>query len=233
VVSRPSLKTINKTIAMNEANIDNITDFYKSLNSTKMLEAQSMIAGAPSAIEDKLTYDMSAVSIKAANDAIKHIETNRKLVTLPLDTYKKEIMEVERDATAPLRAYIEERKQMMIDYSNELERKKAEADAKIAQQAADALMSASTTDVSGIFATFTDATTTTTLELDHTKNIRITKKAEIVGEVDWATLLWTLMQAEMFDVAELLRKLPKAMEITNISAIAGIELTEVKTQAIR
>ncbi len=218
---------------MNSANIDNITDFYKSLNSTKILEAQSMIKGAPSAIEDKLTYDMSAVSIKAANDAIKHIETNRKLVTLPLDTYKKEIMEVERDAVAPLRAYIEERKQMMIDYSNELERKKAEADAKIAQQAADALMSASTSDVSNIFATFTDATTTTTLELDHTKNIRISKKAEIIGEVDWATLLWTLMQAEMFDVAELLRKLPKAMEITNISAIGGIQLTEVKTQTIR
>ena len=218
---------------MNSANIDNITDFYKSLNSTKILEAQSMIKGAPSAIEDKLTYDMSAVSIKAANDAIKHIETNRKLVTLPLDTYKKEIMEVERDAIAPLKAYIDERKQMMIDYSNELERKKAEADAKIAQQAADALMSASTSDVSNIFATFTDATTTTTLELDHTKNIRISKKAEIIGEVDWATLLWTLMQAEMFDVAELLRKLPKAMEITNISAIGGIQLTEVKTQTIR
>jgi hypothetical protein len=41
------------------------------------------------------------------------------------------------------------------------------------------------------------------------------------------------MQAEMFDVAELLRKLPKAMEITNITEIRGIELTEVKTQVIR
>jgi hypothetical protein len=69
--------------------------------------------------------------------------------------------------------------------------------------------------------------------MDHTKNIRITKKAEIVGEVDWATLLWTLMQAEMFDVAELLRKLPKAMEITNIAEIKGIEIVEHKTQAIR
>jgi hypothetical protein len=192
-----------------------------------------MIEGAPQAIEDKLSYDMSAESIKAANDAIKHIETNRKMVTSPLDAYKKSVMDVERDATAPLKAYIEERKAMMIDYSNELERKKAEADAKIAQEAADALMSASSSDVSNIFATFTDATTTTTLELDHTKNIRITKKAEIVGEVDWMTLLWTLMQAEMFDVAELLRKLPKAMEITNIAEIRGIEIVERKTQAIR
>jgi hypothetical protein len=218
---------------MNAANIENISEFYKSLNSTEVLRAQSMISSAPQAIEDKLSYDMSAESIKAANDAIKHIETNRKMVTSPLDAYKKSVMDVERDATAPLRAYIEERKAMMIDYSNDLERKKAEVDAKIAQEAADALMSASSSDVSNIFATFTDATTTTTLELDHTKNIRITKKAEIVGEVDWMTLLWTLMQAEMFDVQELLRKLPKAMEITNISAIGGIEIVERKTQAIR
>jgi hypothetical protein len=218
---------------MNAANIENISEFYKSLNSTEVLRAQSMIEGAPQAIEDRLSYDMSAESIKAANDAIKHIETNRKMVTSPLDAYKKSVMDVERDATAPLKSYIEQRKQMMIDYSNDLERKKAEADAKIAQDAADALMSASTSDVSNIFATFTDATTTTTLELDHTKNIRITKKAEIVGEVDWMTLLWTLMQAEMFDVQELLRKLPKAMEITNIAEIRGIEIVERKTQAIR
>ena len=218
---------------MNAANIENISEFYKSLNSTEVLRAQGMIEGAPKAIEDKLSYDMSAESIKAANDAIKHIETNRKMVTLPLDAYKKTVMDVERDATAPLKAYIEQRKAMMIDYSNELERIKAEADAKIAQQAADALKSASTSDVSDIFATFTDATTTTTLELDHTKNIRISKKAEIVGDVEWETVLMTLLNAEMLDIQELLRKLPKAMEITRTIAIRGIQLTEVKTQVIR
>ena len=218
---------------MNAANIDNISDFYKSLNSTEVLRAQSMMQSAPQAIEDKLSYDMSAASIKAANDAIKHIETNRKMVTLPLDAYKKSVMDVERDAIAPLKAYIDQRKAMMIDYSNELAVKKSVADAKIAQEAADALKLAVTSDVSGIFANFTDATTSTTLELDHTKNIRISKKAEIVGEVDWATVLWTLMQAEMFDVAELLRKLPKAMEITNIAEIKGIEIIEVKNQVIR
>ena len=218
---------------MNAANIENISEFYKSLNSTEVLRAQSMIEGAPTTIEDKLSYDMSAASIKAANDAIKHIETNRKLVTLPLDAYKKSVMDVERDAIAPLKAYIDERKAMMIDYSNELERKKAEADAKIAQEAAKALLASSADEVASIMAKFTDSTTSTTLDIDHTKNIRITKKAEIVGEVDWMTLLWTLMQAEMFDVAELLRKLPKAMEITNIAEIRGIEIVEHKTQAIR
>jgi hypothetical protein len=218
---------------MNGVNIDNLSEFYKALNSTEVLRAQGMIEGAPKAIEDKLSYDMSAESIKAANDAIKHIETNRKMVTLPLDAYKKSVMDVERDAIAPLKAYIDQRKAMMIDYSNELAVKKAVADAKIAQEAADALKLAVTSDVSGIFANFTDATTSTTLELDHTKNIRISKKAEIVGEVDWATVLWTLMQAEMFDIQELLRKLPKAMEITNIAEIKGIEIIEVKNQVIR
>ena len=218
---------------MNAANIENISEFYKSLNSTEVLRAQGMIEGAPKAIEDKLSYDMSAESIKAANDAIKHIETNRKMVTLPLDAYKKTVMDVERDATAPLKAYIEQRKAMMIDYSNELAVKKAVADAKIAQEAADALKLAVTSDVSGIFANFTDATTTTTLELDHTKNIRISKKAEIVGDVEWETVLMTLLNAEMLDIQELLRKLPKAMEITRTIAIRGIQLTEVKTQVIR
>ena len=218
---------------MNGVNIDNLSEFYKVLNSTEVLRAQSMIQSAPQAIEDKLSYDMSAESIKAANDAIKHIETNRKLVTLPLDTYKKSIMEVERDATAPLKEYIEQRKALMIDYSNELQRKKAEADAKIAQEAANALLQASTEDVASIMAKFTDSTTSTTLDIDHTKNIRITKKAEIVGEVDWATVLWTLMRAEMFDMQEILRKLPKAMEITNMDRINGIEIVEHKTQAIR
>ena len=218
---------------MNGVNIDNLSEFYKALNSTEVLRAQGMIEGAPKAIEDKLSYDMSAESIKAANDAIKHIETNRKLVTLPLDAYKKSVMDVERDATAPLKAYIEQRKAMMIDYSNELAVKKAVADAKIAQEAADALKSAVTSDVSGIFASFTDATTSTTLELDHTKNIRISKKAQIVGEVDWMTVLWTLRQADMIDVPELLRKLPKAMEITNMESIKGIEIIEVKNQVIR
>ena len=218
---------------MNAANIENISEFYKSLNSTEVLRAQGMIEGAPKAIEDKLSYDMSAESIKAANDAIKHIETNRKMVTLPLDAYKKSVMDVERDATAPLKQYIEDRKLMMLAYSQWLDLQKAIADAKIAQEAHDALLEASSTDVSNIMATFTDKTTTTTLELDHTKNIRITKKAEIVGEVDWATLLWTLMQAEMFDIQELLRKLPKAMEITNMESIKGIQIIEVKNQVIR
>jgi hypothetical protein len=192
-----------------------------------------MMKAVPSKIEDKFSYDVSAESIKAANDAIKHIETHRKTITLPLDAYKKQLMDIEKAATQPLRDFIDSRKVLMVQYSNELERIKAEADAKIAAEAKAALANSGAGTVADIMAHFTDAMTATTLDNDHTKNIRISKKAEMIGPVDWRTLLMTIMQAEMFDVAELLRKLPKAMELTGTTAIKGIQIVEVKTQVIR
>ena len=216
-----------------ETNIDNLNQFHNAINSAEVLKSQQMMKAVPSKIEDKFSYDVSAESIKAANDAIKHIETHRKTITLPLDAFKKQLMDIEKAATQPLRDFIEQRKGLMVEYSNELERIKAEADAKIAAEAKAALANIGAAMVADIMAHFTDAMTTTTLSNDHTKNIRISKKAEMVGPVDWRTLLMTIMQAEMFDVAELLRKLPKAMELTNTAAIGGIKLTEVKTQVIR
>jgi hypothetical protein len=152
---------------------------------------------------------------------------------LPLDAYKKQLMDIEKAATQPLRDFIDSRKVLMVQYSNELERIKAEADAKIAAEAKAALANSGAGTVADIMAHFTDAMTATTLDNDHTKNIRISKKAEMIGPVDWRTLLMTIMQAEMFDVAELLRKLPKAMELTGTTAIKGIQIVEVKTQVIR
>jgi hypothetical protein len=216
-----------------ETNIDNLNQFHNAINSAEVLKSQQMMKAVPSKIEDKFSYDVSAEAIKTVNDAIKHIETHRKTITLPLDAFKKQLMDIEKAATQPLRDFIEQRKGLMVEYSNELERIKAEADAKIAAEAKAALANSGAGTVADIMAHFTDAMTTTTLSNDHTKNIRISKKAEIVGDVDWRTLLMTIMQAEMFDVAELLRKLPKAMELTNTAAIGGIKLTEVKTQVIR
>jgi hypothetical protein len=216
-----------------ETNIENLTQFHNAINSAEVLKSQQMMKAVPSKIEDKFSYDVSAESIKAANDAIKHIETHRKTITLPLDAYKKQLMDIEKAATQPLRDFIEQRKGLMVQYSNELERIKAEADAKIAAEAKAALANSGAGTVADIMAHFTDAMTTTTLDNDHTKNIRISKRAEIVGDVDWRTLLMTIMQAELFDVAELLRKLPKAMELTGTENIKGIKIVEVKTQVIR
>ena len=216
-----------------ETNIENLTQFHNAINSAEVLKSQQMMKAVPSKIEDKFSYDVSAEAIKAANDAIKHIETNRKTITLPLDAYKKQLMDIEKAATQPLRDFIEQRKSLMVQYSNELERIKAEADAKIAAEAKAALANSGAGTVADIMAHFTDAMTTTTLSNDHTKNIRISKKAEIVGDVDWRTLLMTIMQAELFDISELLRKLPKAMELTGTENIKGIKIVEVKTQVIR
>jgi hypothetical protein len=216
-----------------ETNIDNLNQFHNAINSAEVLKSQQMMKAVPSKIEDKFSYDVSAEAIKVANDAIKHIETHRKTITLPLDAYKKQLMDIEKAATQPLRDFIEQRKGLMVEYSNELERIKAEADAKIAAEAKKAMLNSGAGAVADIMAHFTDAMTATTLDNDHTKNIRISKKAEIVGDVDWSTLLMTIMQAELFDVSELLRKLPKAMELTNTTAIKGIKIVEVKTQVIR
>jgi hypothetical protein len=216
-----------------ETNIDNLNDFHNAINSAEVLQSQAMIKAAPAKIEDKFSYDLSAHAIKSANDAIKHIETHRKMLTLPLDAFKKQLMDIEKAATQPLKDFIDNRKALMVEYSNELERIKAEADLKIAAQAKAALANSGAGTVADIMAHFTDAMTATTLNNDHTKNIRISKRAEMVGEVDWSTVLMTIMKAEMFDVTELMRKLPKAMELTGTANIKGIKLTEVKTQVIR
>ena len=216
-----------------ETNIENLTDFHNAINSAEVLKSQQMMKAVPAKIEDKFSYDVSAESIKAANDAIKHIETHRKMITLPLDAFKKQLMDIEKAATQPLRDFIDNRKALMIEYSNELERIKAEADAKIAAEAKAAMLNSGAGAVADIMAHFTDAMTATTLSNDHTKNIRISKKAEMVGKVDWLAVLMTIMKAEMFDVSELMRKLPKAMEVTGTSSIKGIEIIEVKTQVIR
>jgi hypothetical protein len=216
-----------------ETNIENLTDFHNAINSAEVLKSQQMMKAVPSKIEDKFSYDASAEAIKTVNDAIKHIETHRKTITLPLDSFKKQLMDIEKAATQPLRDFIDQRKSLMVEYSNELERIKAEADAKIAAEAKAALANSGAGTVADIMAHFTDAMTTTTLNNDHTKNIRISKRAEMVGEVDWQAVLMTIMRAEMFDVIELMRKLPKAMELTGTTQIKGIKLTEVKTQVIR
>ena len=216
-----------------ETNIENLTDFHNAINSPEVHKSQQMMKAVPAKIEDKFSYDVSAESIKSANDAIKLIENHRKMLTLPLDAFKKQLMDIEKAATQPLRDFIEQRKGLMVQYSNELERIKAEVDAKIAAEAKAALAKSGAGTVADIMAHFTDAMTATTLNNDHTKNIRISKRAEMVGEVDWSTVLMTIMKAEMFDVTELIRKLPKAMELTGTANIKGIKLTEVKTQVIR
>jgi hypothetical protein len=220
---------------MNEANLSNVSEFYKSLNSTEVLKAQGMIKEAPVEIVDKLSYDMSAVSIKAANDAIKHIETNRKMVTTPLDAYKKSIMDVEKDAVAPLNRFIAERKAMMLLYSEELERKQREANDKIKAEAAEKLANSGADAIADIMGNFTDQLVS--IQTEQAKNIRVTKKARIaegveLHKVDWAAVVSVLIAAHKFNSEVLLTSLPAAMKDAGVSNIFGVEVYEHRTQVI-
>ena len=187
-----------------------IEKLYQTINSAEVLSAQQTIHNA-SAITNSAEYASAASAISQVNQAVKAIENARKTVTTPLDSYKKELMRIESDATAPLMAFITSTKAAMLRYSAESERKLAAEQAKAT--------------------TFEDLVDVT-IKQDHIKGIRTIRKVRISGEVDWLKVLSVLFGSGMYKPDDLTRNLLKAMEICNIEAIAGIEIYEEKIQTI-
>ena len=187
-----------------------IEKLYQTINSAEVLSAQQTIHNA-SAITNSAEYASAASAISQVNQAVKAIENARKTVTTPLDSYKKELMRIESDATAPLMAFITATKAAMLKYSAESERKLAAEQAKAT--------------------TFEDLVDVT-IKQDHIKGIRTIRKVRISGEVDWLKVLSVLFGSGMYKPEDLTRNLLKAMEICNIEAIAGIEIYEEKIQTI-
>ena len=187
-----------------------IEKLYQTINSAEVLSAQQTIHNA-SAITNSAEYASAASAISQVNQAVKAIENARKTVTTPLDSYKKELMRIESDATAPLMAFITATKAAMLQYSAESERKLAAEQAKAT--------------------TFEDLVDVT-IKQDHIKGIRTIRKVRINGEVDWLKVLSVLFGSGMYKPEDLTRNLLKAMEICNIEAIAGIEIYEEKIQTI-
>ena len=187
-----------------------IEKLYQTINSAEVLSAQQTIHNA-SAITTSAEYSAAASAISQVNQAVKAIENARKTVTTPLDSYKKELMRIESDATAPLMAFITATKAAMLQYSAESERKLAAEQAKAT--------------------TFEDLVDVT-IKQDHIKGIRTIRKVRINGEVDWLKVLSVLFGSGMYKPEDLTRNLLKAMEICNIEAIAGIEIYEEKIQTI-
>jgi len=187
-----------------------IEKLYQTINSAEVLSAQQTIHNA-SAITTSAEYASAASAISQVNQAVKAIENARKTVTTPLDSYKKELMRIESDATAPLMAFITATKAAMLRYSAESERKLAAEQAKAT--------------------TFEDLVDVT-IKQDHIKGIRTIRKVRISGEVDWLKVLSVLFGSGMYKPEDLTRNLLKAMEICNIEAIAGIEIYEEKIQTI-
>jgi len=187
-----------------------IEKLYQTINSAEVLSAQQTIHNA-TAITNSAEYSAAASAIAQVNTAVRAIENARKTVTTPLDSYKKELMRIESEATAPLVQFIASTKVAMLRYSEEAER-------KLAAEQAQAPTLEDLVDV--------------TIKQEHIKGIRTIRRARIVGEVDWLTVLAVLFGSGMYKPEHLTQNLLKAMEKCNVDAIHGIEIFEEKIQTI-
>jgi hypothetical protein len=208
-----------------------VDSLYEVINHSNTLKTQQLINDAPNKVEDKLSYDITEHTIKLANDVVKSIESSRKTITAPLDAYKKQIMELEKEATEPLKKYIESAKTKMLAYNEELEKVQREANEKLRIESEKALSDVSIEDFSALAGQLVDQSIS--INTEQPKNIRVTKKARICGEVNWSMVLNVLFAAECLDYQELLTPLAKAMEKCGVVKIDGIEIYDHKTQVIR
>jgi len=213
-----------------------IEKIYAAINSPDVLNAQATIArntggGEALTIHNVSDYTAMNAAVKEVSDAVKLIEGARKDVTTPLDNFKKELMKLERENTAPLIEFIEDAKRVMLEYHERLEAEQAAAEAKLKAEAEASLKQAQS--VGDIMANFTDRLFATSVENNQTKNVRTTIKARINGEVDWVKVLGLLFASGEIEPNELIKNLPRAMKAQGVEAIAGIELYEHKTQIIK
>ena len=208
-----------------------VDSLYDVINNQTNLKTQQLINDAPSKVEDRLSYDITEHTIKLASEVVKSIESSRKAITSPLDAYKKQIMEIEKDAVEPLKKYIESSKTKMLAYNEELERIQREANEKLRIESEKALENVSIEDFSTLAGQLVDQSIS--INTEQPKNIRVTKKARINGEVNWSMVLNVLFAAECIDYQDLLTPLAKAMEKCGVVKIDGIEIYDHKTQVIR
>jgi hypothetical protein len=208
-----------------------IDSLYEVINHSNTLKTQQLIKDAPSKVEDKLSYDITEHTIKLANEVVKTIEISRFAITSPLDAYKKQIMEIEKDAVEPLKKYIDSSKTKMLAYNEELERIQREANEKLRIESEKALADVSIEDFSTLAGQLVDQSIS--INTEQPKNIRLTRKARICGEVNWSMVLNVLFAAEVLDYQDLLTPLAKAMEKCGVVKIDGIEIYDHKTQVIR
>ena len=208
-----------------------IDSLYQVINDPNNLKTQQLINDAPSKVEDKLSYDITEHTIKLANEVVKSIESSRKAITSPLDAYKKQIMDIEKEAVEPLKKYIESAKIKMLAYNEELEKVQREANEKLRIESEKALENVTIEDFSTLAGQLVDQAVS--INTEQPKNIRVTKKARINGEVNWSMVLNVLFAAEVLDYQDLLTPLAKAMDKCGVVKIDGIEIYEHKTQVIR
>ena len=213
-----------------------IEKIYLAINSPQVLNAQAIIksntgGGEANSVTNVSEYTSMNAAVKDVSDAVKAIEAARKEVTTPLEHFKKELIKLEKDATAPLLDFIEDAKKRMVEYHERLEAEQEAAEAKLIAEAAQSIKEAEA--LNDVIAAFTDKLYATSVENNQTKNIRTTLKARTVGEVDWLKVLAVQFAYNNIKPDDLIQGLPKAMKELGVDSIEGIELYEHKTQVIR
>lgn len=87
-------------------------------------------------IKDQSTYEESASLLKTVKDMAKLVEESRKKITTPLDIAKKAVMDLFRGPSDELEKLESNLKRIMINYTNEQERLRREAEEKLRKEVA-------------------------------------------------------------------------------------------------
>jgi hypothetical protein len=213
-----------------------VEKIYQSINSTEILNAQALIernsvAGEANSVKNVSEYNSMAAAIKQVNDAIKIVESARKEITAPVDHFKKELISLEKQTTEPLAEFITSAKAKMLEYHEQVELEHKQAQEKIIQESMSLKSHFKEMDA---LANMVDDLYVSSVEMPKTKNIRTVYKAEIQDDtiVDWLTIISLLISTNHLRHEDLLRHLPKAMEMIGIKDIAGIKITAIKTQTV-
>jgi predicted RND superfamily exporter protein len=214
-----------------------VEKIYAAINSADVLNAQSIIernsvADEANSVRNVTEYNSMAAAIKQVNDAIKIVESARKEVTAPIDHFKKELIALERQTVDRLNTFIASAKVKMLDYHNEVERQHKEAEAKIKAEAEAKMSLKGHFKEMDVLANMVDDLYVSSVEMAKTKNIRTLYKAEVDGNVDWLTIIEVLFSTEHLRKEDLLRHLPKAMQMAGVNQISGIKIVEIKTQTV-
>lgn len=200
------------------------TQLQIAANSPSVSLVPRHIEVANQKIEDQLTFDEVKFSAQQLDKVVKAIEAAAKADREPLQAEVKRIIAHEKELTEPLKNAVAKAKASMLSYQNMLARIEREAAAKAAQQAAQTLLESDPT---------APVEPVAQLVLDKPGGLRSTKKARVIGKVNWNEVVQTLIAADKFDPEMLLKGLPAAMAQTNIREIRGIEIFEHITQTLR
>jgi 3-methyladenine DNA glycosylase AlkD len=211
-----------------------VEKIYQSINSTEILNAQALIernsvAGEANSVKNVSEYNSMAAAIKQVNDAIKIVESARKEITGPVDHFKKELISLEKQTTDPLSQFITSAKAKMLEYHEQVELEHKQAQEKIIQESMSLKSHFKEMDA---LANMVDDLYVSSVDMPKTKNIRTVYKAEVDGDVDWLKVINVLFATNHLRQEDLLRHLPKAMEMVGLKNIAGINVVAIKTQTV-